>query len=179
MAIPATGAISFENLRSEFKRTSLGSISFNELYRGGSFVPNEVFYHNNQIPAGGATIRASNFRSTTKGADRPDNSDGPYFPTERIYTLAELPAGVDRIRIIMAGGGGGAKVVVAGGTATEMWTAGGGGGVAVGYISGFNNIANAYGGRSNVRIRFRGPTAGNSWVATSNIYQCDVVSCSV
>jgi hypothetical protein len=53
MALPASGAISFANLRSEYDKT--GSISLSDFYRGGSNVRSNFGYNNNtDIPTSGA-----------------------------------------------------------------------------------------------------------------------------
>jgi hypothetical protein len=57
MALQTSGAISINNLRTEFGDTP-GSDSLSEYYRGGAYVPNIT--QNNSIPTGG-TIRLSNF----------------------------------------------------------------------------------------------------------------------
>lgn len=53
MALPASGAISFANLRSEYDKT--GSISLSDFYRGGSNVRSNFGYNSNtDIPTSGA-----------------------------------------------------------------------------------------------------------------------------
>ncbi len=56
MALPSSGAISFDNLRTEYGNT--GSIALSEMYRGGSFVLNHS--NNGNVPTSG-TISLSNF----------------------------------------------------------------------------------------------------------------------
>ena len=52
MALPASGAISFANLRSEYSDT--GSTALSEFYRGGSNVRSNFGYNNNAgIPTSG------------------------------------------------------------------------------------------------------------------------------
>ena len=58
MALQGSGAISFDNLRSEYSNT--GSIALSEMYRGGSFVANHS--NNGNVPTSG-TIKMSNFYS--------------------------------------------------------------------------------------------------------------------
>ena len=70
MAIAASGAVSFSDLRTEFVGGS-GAVSFSDLYRGGSNIPAKAA--NNlgvnlaaSVPASG-TVNFTNFRNTTKG----------------------------------------------------------------------------------------------------------------
>ena len=56
MALPSSGAISFNNLRTEYGNG--GSIALSEMYRGGSFVLNHS--NNGNVPTSG-TISLSNF----------------------------------------------------------------------------------------------------------------------
>ena len=70
MAIAASGAVSFSDLRSEFVGGS-GSVSFSDLYRGGSNIPAKAANNNAvnlaaSVPTSG-TVNFTNFRSTTKG----------------------------------------------------------------------------------------------------------------
>ena len=69
MAIAASGAVSFSDLRTEF--SGAGAISFSDLYRGGTLVKGNA--GNNtatnlaaSVPASGA-INFTNFRSTARG----------------------------------------------------------------------------------------------------------------
>lgn len=65
MALPSTGPISFADIRSEFNDT--GSVSFSDLYRGGSLVPNN-YTNTNSIPTSGV-IELENFRGVkTEGS---------------------------------------------------------------------------------------------------------------
>ena len=70
MAIAASGAVSFSDLRSEFVGGS-GAVSFSDLYRGGSNVPTKAANNLSDnlaasVPASG-TVNFTNFRSTAKG----------------------------------------------------------------------------------------------------------------
>ena len=56
MALQSSGAISFDNLRTEYSNT--GSIALSEMYKGGSFVANHS--NNPNVPTSG-TISMSNF----------------------------------------------------------------------------------------------------------------------
>ena len=56
MTLPSSGAISFDNLRTEYGNT--GSIALSEMYRGGSFVLNHS--NNGNVPTSG-TISLNNF----------------------------------------------------------------------------------------------------------------------
>ena len=65
MALPSTGPISFADIRSEFNDT--GSVSFSDLYRGGSLVPNN-YTNTNSIPTSGV-IELEDFRGVkTEGS---------------------------------------------------------------------------------------------------------------
>ena len=68
MALQGSGAISFDNLRSEYSNS--GSIALGEMYRGGSFVANHS--NNSSVPTSG-TISMSQFYS--------QNNDAPSFST--------------------------------------------------------------------------------------------------
>ena len=70
MAIAASGAVSFSDLRSEFVGGS-GAVSFSDLYRGGSNILAKSANNTGvnlaaSVPASG-TINFTNFRSTAKG----------------------------------------------------------------------------------------------------------------
>lgn len=67
MALQTSGAISINDLRTEFGDTP-GSDSLSEYYRGGAYVPNIT--QNNSIPTGG-TIRLSNFYGATNAPPMP------------------------------------------------------------------------------------------------------------
>lgn len=58
MALPASGSISFSQIRTELGDT--GSISYSDLYRGGSLVPNN-YTNTNSVPTSG-TIDIADFR---------------------------------------------------------------------------------------------------------------------
>jgi hypothetical protein len=60
MPLPASGAISFDNLQTEFGNTN--PIPLNEYYRGGTLVPNISV--NNSVPTSG-TISLFNFYNAT------------------------------------------------------------------------------------------------------------------
>ena len=69
MAIAASGAVSFSDLRTEF--SGAGAISFSDLYRGGTLVKGNAANNTAtnlaaSVPASG-TINFTNFRSTAKG----------------------------------------------------------------------------------------------------------------
>lgn len=69
MAIAASGAVSFSDLRTEF--SGAGAISFSDLYRGGTLVKGNAANNTAtnlaaSVPASG-TINFTNFRSTARG----------------------------------------------------------------------------------------------------------------
>lgn len=69
MAIAASGAVSFSDLRTEF--SGAGAISFSDLYRGGTLIKDNAANNTAtnlaaSVPASG-TINFTNFRSTAKG----------------------------------------------------------------------------------------------------------------
>ena len=69
MAIAASGAVSFSDLRTEF--SGAGAISFSDLYRGGTLVKGNAANNTAtnlaaSVPTSG-TINFTNFRSTAKG----------------------------------------------------------------------------------------------------------------
>ena len=69
MAIVASGAVSFSDLRTEF--SGAGAISFSDLYRGGTLVKGNAANNTAtnlaaSVPTSG-TINFTNFRSTAKG----------------------------------------------------------------------------------------------------------------
>ena len=69
MAIAASGAVSFSDLRTEF--SGAGAISFSDLYRGGTLVKDNAANNTAtnlaaSVPASG-TINFTNFRSTARG----------------------------------------------------------------------------------------------------------------
>ena len=96
MPLQNTGAISASQIQAEFGGTNI--VSMSEYYRGGANVPNEVFCHNNTIPAAGG-ISFANFYNTTKGK--------LYYDYTASFTLAPLPANTRRAQVYMVGGGGG------------------------------------------------------------------------
>jgi len=63
MALQGSGAISFDNLRTEYSNS--GSIALGEMYRGGSFVLNHS--NNGNVPTSG-TISMSQFYSQNNAA---------------------------------------------------------------------------------------------------------------
>ena len=63
MALQGSGAISFDNLRTEYSNS--GSIALGEMYRGGSFVLNHS--NNSSVPTSG-TISMNNFYSQNNAA---------------------------------------------------------------------------------------------------------------
>lgn len=126
MPLPITGQISFQQIRNEFKSPT-GQVSFQEMYRGGSFVSSDVFCHNNTIPASGQ-INASGFRNTTNGNTVVLNQSTP------------IPANAQRAQLWVVGaGGGGARLNNPGPQAYIDYRSaagGGGGGYARWSISG-------------------------------------------
>ena len=63
--LPTSGSISFQQIRNFYKGSS-GSIGLNELYKGGSYVPNPASYNGSSLQ----TTLASNANSNvgTSGA---------------------------------------------------------------------------------------------------------------
>lgn len=169
MAITSTlnTPLSFSTLRSEFKRTTSGSIGLSELYRDGLHVPNEVFYHANKIPTASlSTIRVSNFYGTTRG-----ENGTAYFnanPASEII-LSTLPTDVDRVRIVLIGGGGAGKMRYHG-TSAEVWLAGGAGGFIMGYFYGLQALGAQY-GRSNLKITVQSSGGGGPVIWSANATQ--------
>lgn len=168
MAITSTlnTPISFSSLRSEFKRTASGSIGLQELYRGGSHIPNENFYANNIPAAAAGTIKVSDFYGTTKGYEGAQYTNVSLIP---ITYLQDLPLSVDRVRVILISGGGAGKLRY-GSTAADTWLAGGAGGFCMGYFYGLISLGNQY-GRGNFRIVTEGSAGGGPVMWTANATQ--------
>jgi len=97
MPIPDIGPVSFGAIRNEFGGT--GAVSLSQYYRGGGRVPDDVFCHNNTIPANGP-INFDGFRGTTNG------NTFLTYSTPGTYT-SSLPLGTLRTQVNVIGGGGG------------------------------------------------------------------------
>lgn len=169
MALLASGTIRLSEIRNEFKAPS-GQVRLGELYRGQSngYVPNGGFYTLNQVPAPATpnpTIRVSNFYNTTKGANV--ETAGRYNEPTKIFNFTNLPANVDRIRIVVYGGGGAGKIRVS--TGIEGFMAGGGGAHTVGYFSGVRALRTQY-GSDNLRIVYLRGQGGGPVVYSETTY---------
>jgi hypothetical protein len=118
---PSAGAISMEQIRAEFGGT--GAVSLSQFYRNGGLVSDDVFCHNNTIPASGP-ISFANFHGTTNGNTYAYYGAGGYNhipPVNSIRSQASVGAG---------GGGGCWRVYArsARGINNVISCAGGGGG---------------------------------------------------
>ena len=97
MPLQNTGAISASQIQAEFGGTN--PVSMSEYYRGGANVPDDVFCHNNTIPANGG-ISFANFYDTTKG--------DTYFAYTASTNLFP-PVNTVRAQVQAVGGGGGGR----------------------------------------------------------------------
>lgn len=119
MPLRSSGAISISQIQTEFGGGS-GAISINAFYRGGARVPNDVFCHNNTIPASGQ-ISWSSFLATTNGLTYIEREATGNFnvPANAVRFQAEFTS---------AGGGGVAISSAIFGGRRNAGAAGGGGG---------------------------------------------------
>lgn len=116
MPLPASGQISFEQIRAEFGGT--GEVSLSQYYRNGGRVSNDAFCHNNTVPANGE-ISFGNFIATTNGNN--------YYTYTAAANLTP-PANTIRAQVWALGGGGGGAGSRLVATRPGFAAAGGGGG---------------------------------------------------
>jgi hypothetical protein len=95
MAIPTSGAISFDTIQTEFGGTN--PISLNEYYAGGSFVQAGASGTNGAVPSSGA-ISMNQFYGTFKPAPPGQQA----FITEGCYTWV-APTGVTSVSVVTVG----------------------------------------------------------------------------
>lgn len=141
-----TPTISMNTIRNEFGQGTLfNNIGINLFYRGGLYVPNDVFYHNNQIPASG-TINLGSFRGTTVGGIKITTTSGT---TTYLFSDGGRQI-LDRVRYRISGNGAGGRVRNA---TTSVYLGGGGASYIVGDLLGIDALINTY-GAGNVRLQF-------------------------
>ena len=95
MAIPSSGAISFDTIQTEFGGTN--PIGLNEYYAGGSFVQAGASGTNGAVPSSGA-ISVGQFFGTAK----PPPAGQQAFTTAGCYTWV-APTGVTKVSVVAVG----------------------------------------------------------------------------
>ena len=142
MAIPSSGAISFDTIQTEFGGTN--PIGMDEYYAGGSFVQAGASGTNGAVPSSGA-ISMSLFFGTTK----PPPASQQAFITSGSYSWV-APTGVTKVSIVAVGAGGPGN------------TTRGGGGGGLGYKNNYTVIPG-----TSYTVSVSSPTAGESYFVSS------------